>query len=178
MFYFTRKTQEFHVDCVTFNRPQYEHSLSPCDCLVRIQLPPIHEKASVAWLLQSLRRFGPSGVAALIFLRLHRNIQEQIKSRFRNRRSFRWLPFTKAPFSFELFEPEMDVVHMRWFPSKFIPELNAEHSLSISFPRTARHFARLLCLLTLSTACNRDNDRHCDLERALGGDTRCATELV
>ena len=69
---------------------------------------------------------------------------------------------------------------MRWFHSKFIPELNTEHSLTILFPRITRHIVRFFfvrkhyqqratapttVLLTL---------RRCDLERALGGDICCA----
>jgi len=34
MFYFTRKTQEFHVDYMTFKRSQYEYHLLPYKCLV------------------------------------------------------------------------------------------------------------------------------------------------
>ena len=45
MFYFTRKTQTFHMAYMTFKRSQYEYHLLPYKCLVYIELPPIHEKA-------------------------------------------------------------------------------------------------------------------------------------
>jgi hypothetical protein len=167
---------------MTFNRSQYEHHLSPHDCPVLIQLPPIHEKTSVAWLFQCLRRFGPSGVAALLFLRLNRNIQEQLNPGFRNRRSSRWLPFTKALCSFELFEPETDVVHMRWFPSKYIPELTLSSHYPFRFrdqQDTLRFFRVCSDYQQRATAmADWHTLRRCDLERALGEDTRCVTELV
>lgn len=53
---------------MTFNRPQYGHHLSPYKCLICIQLPPIHKKASLARLFQLLLICCPSGVADLIFL--------------------------------------------------------------------------------------------------------------
>jgi len=48
LFYYTRKTQEYHMGYITFNRSKYGHHLSPYECLFCIQLPPIHEKASLA----------------------------------------------------------------------------------------------------------------------------------
>jgi hypothetical protein len=69
MFYCTRNTQQFHMGYTTFNRSQYGHHLSSCKCLVCIQLRSIHDKASLAWLFQQLRRFCPSGVADLLFFR-------------------------------------------------------------------------------------------------------------
>jgi len=53
---------------VTFNRSKYGHHLSPYECLFCIELPPIHEKASLAWLFPCLRRFCPSGFAELFFV--------------------------------------------------------------------------------------------------------------
>jgi hypothetical protein len=47
IFYFTRKTQEFHRGYMAFNMSQYGHHLSPYKCLVCVQLPHIHEKASL-----------------------------------------------------------------------------------------------------------------------------------
>jgi len=46
MFHFTRKTQEFHMDYMTFKRSQYEYHLLPYKCLACIELPAIHESAS------------------------------------------------------------------------------------------------------------------------------------
>jgi len=48
MLYFTRKTQQSHVGYMTFNRPQYGRYLSLYKCLICIQLPPTHKKASLA----------------------------------------------------------------------------------------------------------------------------------
>jgi hypothetical protein len=47
MFYFTRKTQ-FYMGYITFNEAQYGHQLLPYKCLFCVQLPPIHEKESLA----------------------------------------------------------------------------------------------------------------------------------
>ena len=89
MFYYTRKTQEYHINYITINRSKYGHHLSLYDCLFCIQLPPIHEKAFLARLIPCLRRFCPSGFAdpffvsacAMFLLYPSRKNEEQLKTR-------------------------------------------------------------------------------------------------
>lgn len=132
-----------------FNTAQYGHHFSPYRCLACIQLPTIHDKASLAWLLQYLCWFCPSGFANLLFFQHtqcshcapRKKKSRIIKSRYC--RSSSRHSVTNTPFFFELFKLAADV-HVQWLPSKFIHFWTyAEHLLMILFPRTTRHVALL-----------------------------------
>jgi hypothetical protein len=69
---------------MAFNISQFGHDLSPCIYLLRIKIPPIHEKASLAWLCQYMRRFCPSGVADLFFFGIHNVLDVPSEEKIKN----------------------------------------------------------------------------------------------
>ena len=130
MFYFTVETQEFPW-VVTLNSLSMGTVCRPTNIHSVLCFLPFTRKHLWSNLVNSCADSAPQVLQISCFFCVHHfhgippeeKNQEQLNPGFRDCISSTWLWLTNTLCFFELFEPAADVVHMRSFTTKFIPEL-------------------------------------------------------
>jgi hypothetical protein len=166
---------------MAFNVSQYGHHLSPYVCLLCVKIPPIHEKAFLERLFQYLRRFCPSGVADLLFLRHtqcswctpRRRDQELLNPCFRNCSLTDDFHLQTLPVSLRSSKQRRMLFTRGGFLLHSLANLRWTLTNDFNSANYKTHYAFSLSVNIIKSVQRhqRQTQRRCDLERSLCGDT-------